>query len=151
MNTENRINLILLSGRITLAVVVFAHGAQKLFGWFGGYGFEGTMGYLTQTAGLPYLIALAVILIESIGMIALALGLFSRIVAALLIAVMIGAIFVAHLPNGFFMNWSGGQAGEGYEYHLLVIALSFTHIILGSGAWSLDALLQNKRRVSAIA
>lgn len=151
MNTENKINLILLSGRLTLAIVVFAHGAQKLFGWFGGYGFDGTMGYLTQTAGLPYVIALAVILIESVGMIALAFGLFSRIISGLLIAVMLGAIFVAHLPYGFFMNWSGAQAGEGYEFHLLVIALSFTHIILGSGAWSLDAFLQRKRRVSAIA
>lgn len=130
--------------RLTLALVFLPHGAQKLLGWFGGYGFEGTMGYFTGTLGLPWLVALLVIAAESLGSVALALGLFSRVAALGTAAVMVGAITIAHGAHGFFMNWTGAQAGEGFEYHLLAIGIALAVIIRGSGAASLDRILARK-------
>jgi putative oxidoreductase len=117
------------------------HGAQKLLGWFGGYGFQATMGFLTTQVGLPYPIALLVILIESIGAIALVLGLAGRVMAAGVAAVMVGAVATVHLANGFFMNWTGAQAGEGFEFHILAIALALVVMLRGSGAASVDRAL----------
>ncbi len=134
-------DLTLLFTRLLIAVVVFGHGAQKLLGWFGGYGFEGTVGYFTGTVGLPYVLAVLVILGESIGMVALALGLFSRVMAVSVIAIMLGAVWVTHIQHGFFMNWFGAQQGEGFEYHLLMIGLSAIVVVHGAGAYSLDAKL----------
>lgn len=127
--------------RLTLGLVMFAHGAQKMLGWFGGPGFDGTMGAMTQYMGLPSAIAALVIVIEFFGSLALILGLFSRAAALGIIAVMIGAIATVHLPNGFFMNWTGSQAGEGYEYHLLAIGLALAILLKGSGSFSLDRAL----------
>ena len=130
--------------RLTLALVLFPHGAQKVFGWFGGNGFSTTFGFFTGTLGVPALFALLVFAAELLGPIGLAVGAFSRVAAAGLIAVMTGAIFMAHLPNGFFMNWTGAQAGEGFEYHLLVIGMSIAVILAGSGRWSFDRWLAAK-------
>lgn len=124
--------------RLVLAVVIFPHGAQKVLGWFGGYGWDGTMGYLTGTIGLPTAIAALVILIEFLGPIALLLGLCTRLAALGIIAVMVGAVRTVHQANGFFMNWSGKQAGEGFEYHLLAIAIGVALLLLGAGALSVD-------------
>ena len=130
--------------RLTLALVMFPHGAQKVFGWFGGDGFSATFGFFTGTLGVPALFTLLVFAAELLGPIGLAVGAFSRVAAAGLIAVMTGAIFMAHLPNGFFMNWTGAQAGEGFEYHLLVIGMSIATILAGSGRWSFDRWLAAK-------
>jgi putative oxidoreductase len=127
--------------RVALGAVMLPHGAQKLLGWFGGYGFQGTMGFLTTQAGLPYPIALLVILIESFGALALVLGLAGRVMAAGVVAVMVGAIATVHLANGFFMNWAGTQKGEGFEYHILALALALVVILRGSGAASVDRAL----------
>lgn len=127
--------------RATLAVVMFPHGAQKLLGWFGGYGFEGTMGFLTQQVGLPKALALGVILLEFFGPLLLLVGLCTRAVALGFVGLMIGAIASVHAPYGFFMNWGGQQAGEGFEYHLLAIALALVAALRGGGAWSLDRKL----------
>lgn len=124
--------------RATLALVMFPHGAQKLFGWFGGYGFSGTMGFFTDSMGIPAVLAFLVILAESLGALALALGLVSRVAAGGIIAVMVGAVITTHLPNGFFMNWYGSQGGEGFEYHLLAIALATAVVLRGPGRWALD-------------
>lgn len=140
----NRIDYTLLVVRLFVAMVVAAHGAQKLLGWFGGYGFDGTIGFFTEVIGLPYIIALGIILLESAGMIVLALGLFSRFLSASLIAIMIGAILTTHGQYGFFMNWSATQAGEGFEFHLLIIALSAVIMINGAGVFSLDATIVQK-------
>ena len=104
--------------RVALGGVIFAHGAQKLLGWYGGFGFEGTMGFFTQKMGLPWLIAFLVIIGESIGSLGLIAGLFTRFTAASFIVIMLGAIVTVHLPQGFFMNWFGQQQGEGFEFHL---------------------------------
>ena len=129
---------ILAIARIILGVVYFPHGAQKMLGWFGGYGFKNTMQYFTNQVKLPSVIAFLVIVIEFFGSLGLILGLFGRIAALGIIAVMIGAIIKVHISNGFFMNWAGNQKGEGFEYHLLVIALALIIVVKGSGALSLD-------------
>lgn len=135
---ESRTALLL---RFGLAVVIFPHGAQKLLGWFGGPAFDGTMSYLTQVAGLPAFIALLVIVIEFFGAIALAAGFLGRVAAAGIATVMVGAVLTSHLQFGFFMNWTGAQAGEGFEYHLLALAIALAIVIKGSGALSVDRAL----------
>lgn len=134
----------LLTTRVLVGSVVAAHGAQKLFGWFGGYGFDGTMGYFTGDVGLPYLVGVLIILEESFGMLALALGLFARVWAAALVPVMLGAIFAEHGQHGFFMNWEGTRAGEGFEFHLLVIAGAVQIALQGAGGYSLDSYLAQR-------
>jgi len=130
--------------RLTLGLVMFPHGAQKMLGWFGGYGFEGTMGYLTGAAGLPWIVALTVVAAEFFGSIGLVTGLFGRVAALGVGAVMTGAILTVHLQNGFFMNWSGQQAGEGFEFHLLAIGISIALLVKGSGGLSLDRWLTRR-------
>ena len=130
--------------RLTLGLVMFPHGAQKLLGWYGGFGFAGTMGFFTETMHLPWIVAFLVIVGESFGSIALLLGLLTRFTAASFIVIMLGAITTSHLPNGFFMNWLGKQAGEGYEYHLLVIGIGLALLMTGAGKWSVDRLIAEK-------
>jgi putative oxidoreductase len=127
--------------RVALGLVMLPHGAQKLLGWFGGYGWSGTMGFLTGPLGLPWLVAALVILIESVGSALLVVGLGGRIMAAGVAAIMAGAVAKVHLANGFFMNWAGNQAGEGFEYHVLAMALAVVVMVRGSGALSLDRAL----------
>lgn len=124
--------------RLMLAAVIFPHGAQKLFGWFGGFGFAGTMNFFTETLHVPAAVALLVILGESVGALLLAAGFLTRFVALSLATIMVGAVALVHWPYGFFMNWSGQQAGEGFEYHLLVIAISAALALSGGGRWSID-------------
>jgi putative oxidoreductase len=116
-----------------------------LLGWFGGGGFAATMNGLTQHAGLPAPVAFMVIVIEFFGSLALILGLFSRAAALGIAAVMVGAIATVHVANGFFMNWSGAQAGEGFEFHLLAIGIALAVMLAGSGAFSLDRALFARR------
>ena len=126
--------------RVTLAVVMFPHGAQKALGWFGGYGFSGTQGYFVETLGMPWLLGAMVILIEFLGSVFLLVGLGTRVVAAAVAAVMVGAVLMGgHLQHGFFMNWFGNQAGEGFEFHLLVLGMAGALMIAGGGAVSADA------------
>jgi putative oxidoreductase len=137
--SEKKTDFSLLIIRASLGVVIFAHGAQKLFGWFGGYGYEGTMHYFTDTVGLPYAIGVLVILGESLGAVALIVGLFGRLMSASIFIIMLGALYFDHAQNGFYMNWYGNRAGgEGYEFDLLVFGLSLPIVILGSGAFSID-------------
>jgi putative oxidoreductase len=126
--------------RLTLAVVMFPHGAQKAFGWFGGHDFKGTMQYFVKS-GIPAPLAFLAIMAELLGPIGLALGLLTRLAALGIAAVMLVAILTVHRPHGFFMNWFGNQQGEGFEYHLLALGLAIALIISGGGAWSLDALI----------
>ncbi len=134
-----------LIARVALGAVMLPHGAQKLLGWFGGHGFSGTMGFLTGDAGLPWIVALTVILAESLGAAALVLGLFGRVAALGIAAVMIGAIATVHAGHGFFMNWYGSRKGEGFEYHLLALGLAAVVLVRGSGALSLDRALGGGR------
>ena len=138
---SNVVGLIL---RIVLAVAMFPHGAQKTLGWFGGHGFRGTMKSLTSS-GIPAIFALLAIAAEFLGPLGLAVGLLTRVAAFGIACVMLVAIFTVHWPHGFFMNWYGNQKGEGFEYHLLVLGIAITLIIVGAGAWSLDGVLAGPR------
>jgi len=127
--------------RLTLGLIIFPHGAQKLLGWFGGYGFTGTMQYFTDNVHLPWIIGFLVILLESVGALLLIAGLGSRLIAGLMVPLLIGIIVTAHLESGFFMNWFGNQKGEGYEYFLLAIGIALAVMINGAGKYSLDRLV----------
>jgi len=130
--------------RLGLGLVMFPHGAQKLLGWFGGYGFAGTMHFFTSTMGIPYGLGLLVIIVEFFGALGLITGLLTRL-AALGVAVdLTVAALMVHVHNGFFMNWTGQQAGEGFEYHILAVAIAIALIIKGGGLWSLDRLFGKK-------
>ena len=129
--------------RLTLAIVLFPHGAQKMLGLFGGYGFFATMDFLTATMHLPWIIAFIVIITEFVGSLALLTGFASRLWSALIIIIMSGAVITSHFVNGFFMNWYGNKKGEGFEFHLLIIGLALVIIIGGSGKYSIDNLFSN--------
>jgi len=128
----------LLIIRVMLGIVFFAHGSQKALGLFGGFGFSGTMGFFTNQMHVPAPLALLVIIAEFPGCFALIVGFLTRLVAFGLACDMLGAVFMVHLPNGFFMNWFGKQAGEGIEFFLLVIAMCLALLIGGAGKWSVD-------------
>ena len=131
----------LLVSRLALGAVILPHGMQKALGLFGGYGFTGTMGFL-QSMGMPFLIALLVILAEFVGSIGLILGLGTRFMAFSVGLTMAGAaILGGHINNGFFMNWFGVQKGEGVEYFILVVGLALALLISGSGKYSFDNLI----------
>ena len=125
------VDVALLTARLTAGLVMIPHGAQHLLGSFNGPGLAGTVQFL-GTVG--YLVAIG----EFFGGIGLVAGLLSRFSAASIAVIMVGAIVMQHAQNGFFMNWAGTQAGEGFEYHLLAIGIAIAIAIKGGGALSLD-------------
>lgn len=130
--------------RIGLGVVFFPHGMQKLLGWFEGNGFSGTMGFFTDNLHIPAVFAVLAILAEGLGSLGLITGLFTRIAAFGITVNMVIAVYLLHWQNGFFMNWFGTQKGEGYEYHLLAIAMGIALMIAGGGRWSVDRAIAEK-------
>ncbi len=132
--------------RVALGVVMFPHGAQKLLGWYGGHGLAGTLGFFTEQMHIPWIIALLIIIGESFGSVGLIVGLLTRFAAASLAVIMLGAITMVHWPNGFFMNWFGQQAGEGFEYHMLVLGMCLALLVSGAGRWSADRVIAQKFR-----
>ena len=135
--------------RVLLAVVFFPHGAQKVLGWFGGHGFSGTMKFFTEGAHIPALFAFLAILAEFGGAIALFFGLLTRVSAFGIGTVMAVAVMKVHAANGFFMNWEGKQMGEGFEYHLLALAIALALMAQGGGKVSLDSLIYRKLNTPA--
>ena len=133
-----------LAARLFLGAVMFPHGAQKVFGWFGGHGFTGTMQFFTGMMHIPALFAFLAIAAEFAGALGLIVGLLSRVAAFGVASVMVVAILTAHASNGFFMNWAGSQKGEGFEYHLLAIGLALVVMIQGAGKASLDGLIASR-------
>jgi putative oxidoreductase len=128
--------------RLTVALVLFPHGAQHVLGWFGGYGFQGTLGWMTGTLGFPAAFAVVALVTEIAAPIALLVGAGGRLAALGVIGLMLGALST-HVANGFFMNWFGTlpAGSEGFEYHILMIALAVVVAVRGSGAWSVDGLI----------
>jgi putative oxidoreductase len=126
--------------RLTLAIVMFPHGVQKVFGWFGGQGLRGTLGSF-GSQGIPAPLALVAIAAEFLGSLGLAVGLLARVAAFGIACVMVVAVLTVHARTGFFMNWSSTQKGEGFEFHLLAIGIAVALVIGGAGRWSLDALI----------
>jgi putative oxidoreductase len=138
LTTDNTLSTALL--RIALGAVFFPHGAQKVLGWFGGYGFTGTMGFMTGTMHIPAVFAFLAIAAEFAGALGLIVGLGTRVAAFGIASVMAVAITM-HAQYGFFMNWTGAQKGEGVEYHLLALAIAIVLIIRGGGKFSADAAI----------
>ena len=127
--------------RLALGMVFFAHGAQKMLGWFGGYGFTGTMGFFTGTMHIPAVFAFLAITAEFFGGLGLILGFLTRIAAFGIAATMVVAVALVHSSVGFFMNWTGTQKGEGFEYHVLAIAIAAFLMVRGAGAYSVDRVI----------
>lgn len=136
VGTSNDASLTIL--RLVLGIVFFAHGAQKTLGWFGGYGFSGTMHFFTGMMHIPAFFAFLAVAAEFLGGLGLIIGFLSRIAAFGIMTNMIVAVALVHRHVGFFMNWTGAQKGEGYEYHLLAIAICITVLVRGAGALSVD-------------
>jgi putative oxidoreductase len=137
--TDNDIATTIL--RLVLGVVFFAHGAQKMLGWFGGYGFSGTMGFFTGMMHIPAPLAFLAIAAEFFGGLGLIFGLLTRIAAFGIFCNMVVAVAMVHHNFGLFMNWTGAQKGEGYEFHLLAMVIATFLMIRGAGAASVDRLL----------
>jgi putative oxidoreductase len=136
MNTTDDFSVTLL--RLALGAVFFAHGAQKVLGWFGGYGFKGTYGFFTQQMHIPAAFAVLAIAAEFLGSIGLVLGFLGRVAAFGIACNMAVAVYMVHRHFGFFANWFGTQKGEGYEYHILALVICLVIMIKGSGALSID-------------
>ena len=130
--------------RVVLGIVFYFHGMQKLTTMYGGYGFSGTLGFFTGKLGIPAVFAVLAILAEGIGWLGLISGFLTRVAAFGITVNMIVAVYMMHWQNGIFMNWFGNQKGEGFEYHLLVIAIGIALMIRGGGTWSVDRALAGK-------
>lgn len=131
--------------RLTLGLVMFAHGAQKVLGWFGGGGVQATFAAFEQSYGLPPALTVLPMAAELGGGILLIVGAFTRLAAFgigfnMLVAVVVGG----HMANGFFMNWTGNQPGEGSEFHILAIGMAGALMVLGAGAASVDRSLSHR-------
>lgn len=138
--------------RIALGVVIFPHGAQKVLGWFGGHGLAASYHQFVYGYHITPFLVVLVFIAEFAGSIGLVIGFLTRIAAFGIFCDMIGAIMMVHRFNGFFMNWSGKQHGEGIEYHLLVLGMCLALMIAGAGNLSLDKAIagsQTKKEVSA--
>lgn len=142
LKTDNSITPIIL--RLTLASVMFPHGAQKVLGWFGGYGFSKTLAFFTEQMRIPTAFALLAFAAEFLGPIGLIAGFKTRVAAFGIGVTMFVATIMVHWNNGFFMNWNGNQAGEGFEFHILAIGISLALLITGGGRFSVDRNLTEK-------
>jgi putative oxidoreductase len=132
--------------RLVMGVTFFMHGAQKMLGWFGGYGFSGTMGFFTNMMHIPAPFAVLAILAEFLGGIGLIMGALTRIAAFGIATNMVVAVLMVHAKVGLFMNWTGQQKGEGFEYHLLALAIAMALLVRGGGAFSVDRALSSQVR-----
>lgn len=130
--------------RVVLGIVIFAHGAQKMLGWFGGRGFHGYMTYLMHVRGVPGPFAFLAIAAEFFGSLGLILGFLGRIAAFGIAIDMVVAVVLVHLPFGFFMNWNSEKKGEGFEFQILVVAMAVAVMIGGAGPLSLDRLIEHR-------
>jgi putative oxidoreductase len=126
--------------RVILGVVFFAHGAQKVLGWFGGSGLKGTLHMMHDHLHLPIPVAILAVMSEFLGGAGLIVGLLGRVAAVGVCLTMVSAIVMVHWRNGLFMNWFGDRKGHGFEFHLLALALAIAIVARGSGAASLDRL-----------
>ena len=134
----------LTTARIVLAIIFFAHGSQKAFGWFGGPGFDNAIAIFQTTMGIPAPLTVFVMFTELAGSIGLALGLLTRVAALGLMGLMVVAPFANGLYPQFFMNWTGKFTHEGFEYHLLAIALLLGLLVRGGGSWSVDHAITSR-------
>ena len=141
--TNDSFSLLVL--RVALGVVVLPHGLQKVFGWFGGWGIDGTLGWFASI-GIPAFLGILAIVADFAGALALIAGAGTRIAAFGIGVNMVVAALVVHRSNGFFMNWAGNQKGEGFEFHILAAAMALVLVLGGAGRWSLDRALTSRKQ-----
>jgi len=142
MNTSvDHLSLALFLLRVLLGVVFFAHGAQKVFGWFGGHGLTGTVGYFKNVVHVPTPLAYLGPFVEFVGGIALAFGLFTKFAALGILVMMLVATLKVHLSSGFFLSGKGDGKSQGYEYSLTLAVISLVLVLLGGGLYSIDSLI----------
>ena len=144
--TKNDASMALLFIRLALGIVIFAHGAQKVLGWFGGTGFYATIEIFKTNLSYPLWMVLLLMFIEFFGSLGLIIGLMTRLSAAGVAVIMVVCAYQNHVQNGFFMNWYSQKAGEGFEYHILALGMCFALMSLGAGSCSLDHLITSSRR-----
>lgn len=135
--------------RLALGVVIFPHGAQKVFGWFGGPGYAATVTAFSAL-GFPFWAIILLMVTEVCGSLLLVLGLFTRVWALAIGTAIAICLKMNHLQHGFFMNWFGQQQGEGYEYHILVLGIALALVLRGGGMLSMDRVLARDRRRGGI-
>ena len=140
--TDGSVSTLLL--RLALGGVFFPHGAQKLLGLFGGSGFSATMNMFTQGLHIPAPFAFLAVMAEFFGALGLIFGFLTRLAAFGIACNMVVAVAMLHWANGFFMNWMGGQKGEGFEYHILAVGIAVTLMIRGGGLWSADRCIAGR-------
>lgn len=143
LRTEGDLSSLFL--RLSLSVVLFPHGAQKVLGWFGGQGLEQTLQHFQNEFAIPLTFGMLAIATEFLGAIGLFLGLLTRITAFAVAVEMAVAIYLAHRGFGFFMNWMGQKNGEGFEYHILVIGICLALVLRGGGIWSIDRAITGRK------
>jgi len=143
IHTDNDVAVLVL--RLMLGIVFYFHGMQKFTTMYGGYGFSGTLGFFTDKLGIPVIFAVLAILAEGLGWLGLISGLLTRVAAFGITVNMIVAVYMLHWQNGIFMNWFGNQKGEGFEFHLLAVAIGIALMIKGGGAFSIDKVLSDKK------
>ena len=141
--TTDSVSLLVL--RVALGIVILPHGLQKVFGWFGGWGLEGTLGWFASI-GIPAFLGILAIAADFAGALALIAGATARLAAFGIGVNMVVAALVVHRANGFFMNWGGNQAGEGFEFHILAAAMALVLVLGGAGRWSLDRVLASRKQ-----
>ncbi len=146
--TEDRFTPTL--ARLALGIVIFPHGMQKVLGLFGGFGFSGTLHFFTDQMHVPMVFAVLAILAEGLGSVGLILGFLGRVAAFGVACNMVVAVYMVHRFNGFFMNWTGNQKGEGFEFHILALGLALIVMIYGSGAWSIDRAITERQAALAM-
>ncbi|GHO83734.1 DoxX family protein [Dictyobacter formicarum] len=146
--TSSMVAASLLVVRLALFTVFIVHGSQKVLGWFGGYGFSYTLNGFTHMMHIPIFLALLAIFTEFLAPLALLFGLLTRLAALGLTCILVVAVAMVHLHNGFFMNWGGHQPGEGIEFFILASGLTLALIISGAGSWSLDALIHQRLKAT---
>ncbi len=129
--------------RMSLGIMILPHGLQKLFGWFGGFGFQNTISFFSKNLGIPKILGALVIFVEVFGGLALLLGLGTRLAAGAVGFVLLVAAFLLHTKHGFFMNWFGNQSGEGVEFFIIALAIAVALIFQGGGKFSLDSFLSS--------
>lgn len=127
--------------RVLLGILLLPHCMQKLFGWFGGEGYSGTMEFFTGSMGFPAMLASLYMLAEPLACMGLISGFMTRIAAFFIAVEMAMDVAMIHVSYGFFMNWNGDKGGEGIEYHLLVIVITVALMLRGGGKWSVDSAI----------
>lgn len=132
--------------RLTTAAVLFPHLAQKMLGWFGGNGLGPTLQYFQNDLNIPLTFGIIAIAAEFLGSVLILIGFLTRVAASVMAIGMIAAAYLAHLEFGFFMNWTGQQGGEGFEYHILLLGICLALTLKGGGIWSVDRALSGRQR-----